>query len=218
MMRYMLAAVLLIVSNTYANETDTPVALGMVWGDTKAVAVGGFNTFDQETPYYDMKRYGTGGGRMQVGNTFGLALSSNTGVFINDEDTDWIVYPRVGFDVGGRYILNTNSTIETYYQWLPLLNVGPHINIGKCKLFISIKGGGTVGNFGHYGILPSVNWAWGAGGYFYYDGAGVSYAKYVFGGHLVEGVDAQYKQFILRAEQTDGLRREEAIMVLWSIK
>jgi len=192
-------------------------SLGASWGDTKTLFIGTSNLFDQEKYVMGVKRYGSGVSRLQVGNTVGLSFASSSGFFLNNEDTKWLIHPRVGVDFGGRLVLNTNSSTETYYEWLPMISIGPQFNIADCNLYFAGKYGVGIGNLGIYGILPRFDWgAHGAGIHLSCEkNIGISYSGTILNENQnIESIDLIYKSFTIRGERSKGFLEERSLLFL----
>lgn len=166
MIKYLLLLFLFLNYVAFADD-NKGASLGLTAGQTKGFAVGDYNLFDQDKLTFGIKRYGGGYSRLYIGNGVGLQLTAQGGVFLNDTpDSD--IGMRVGAEpVGGRINLNTNSQVESYYQWLPMISAGPEFNLLGDMIYVALRAGGSVGNYGNVGILPYFHDAFGAG--FYYD-------------------------------------------------
>lgn len=192
-----------------AEEPSFGLAAGNSWGAT----IGSYNLFDQDKVHWGMKRYGGGVSRMQVGNGLGLNLQSSGGVFLNDAEDPSFIEPKLTIEPGsGRLVLNTNGSVESSYQWLPMVGTGPQFNLFGNQLFVVARAGGSVGNFGNDGIVPRFHNAFGYGVYF---DNHVAFTYTVIGDARIEAAEVENNHFVLHLEQTRGQRDEKSYVFMW---
>ena len=125
--------------------------------------VNDINHFNQIDKSYGYAQYGSGGGGIQIGNGIGVDMNATSGLSLYGLGEGEGVAPHVGFDLGGRIRLNTNSGINSFYQWLPAVTVGPQFGWGRSRLLLLAKAGASVGNYDKTGLLPNFYWSYGAG-------------------------------------------------------
>ena len=156
---------------------------------------------------------------MFVGNGFGLDLGSSGGTFLNMENQDYTVWPRLGVEMGGKIVLSTNSDKETYYHWTPGLSVGPQLKVAGCSLYPSIMGGVGIGNFGKYGILPRFDLLYGPGAYLSCGENGVSYSHKIMGvgDHYFQSLEMTVGAFHMKLERNKGFRTEKSLLFMVNI-
>lgn len=139
------------------------------------VFIGEIEHFNQKDKLYGFRRYGFGYGSMQVGNGFGVDLISSSGMFITKEE-----FPiQVGVDIGGRVDFNSNSSVDSFYRWLPGITVGPSYTLFGYKGFSGFKAGVEAGNYRTPTLVPSFAVYYGAGTYLYSDASvlGMEYLR-----------------------------------------
>lgn len=171
---------LLISSSAFAGQQmqqETP-AVGVYYDQNNqaALTVGDFNLFDQNQTYYKLRRYGGGGGRMQLGNSlspkfdpnFGLNAYGDNGTVILglDKDEHNAVFPEIGLEfLNGRFSYNTSDKIQDFYEGFVGPSVGIHADIAGCRILPLVRGGGAAGTLGKNGLVPNANLAYGYAGH-----------------------------------------------------
>lgn len=162
------------------------------------------NHFDQIETTYGFTQYGSGGGGIQIGNGVGIDLNATSGMSLIGLGEREGIAPQIGFDLGGRIRLNTNSAINSFYQWLPAVTVGPQIGWGKSRLLLLAKGGASLGNYDNIGIMPNMYWSYGGGVALATEAVDISSGFMFFGDNSVVTGDVMTKCFKLKV----GVRAE----------
>lgn len=190
-----LLLLLLISNNGYADVgfgfSHTTGNSGNYYG----FSIGDFNHFDQSfKDRFDMYHYGYGRSTLTVGNGVELKLSANSGITLyglKDHKED--LFAHVGVDVGGRLLLNSNTAVKSYYEWMPALVLGPQWRVGTFTGMVASKWGIAIGNYDRPNLLPDLYPSYGLGVYLNNKvlDFGADYAR--FGDNFLLSLDAVYK-------------------------
>lgn len=141
--------------------------------------------FDQIEQSYGVSHYGYGSSGIQIGNGIGINLMANSGIILHGLEENEGATILVGTDLGGKILMNSNSSIKSYYQWLPAMTLGPQFGFGKNRLAFLVKGGIAAGNYDKHGIMPDIYGSYGAGFYSKLGLVNLSADRILFGNNQV---------------------------------
>lgn len=196
MIKYILAFSLIC---SVANATDQFSVMKGIYADDKgkySLLLGDQHLFDQTSLVFAFPHYGGGKTQMQVGNNFGLHMSSNSGFIINGLDVKQnnTVAPMIGFEpMNGRIQANTSTLIPDYYEGNSGVSFGPQIDIKGFRTLPIIKGGLAYGTLGKYGLVPRVDLMRGYGIHTSYSRLKLSYTKVIFNKYSMQDAYGMYR-------------------------
>jgi hypothetical protein len=151
---------------------ETPIGIGSLVGSASgkneyAAVLEGQNHFNQRPSLYQMSQYGHGQSRLEVGNKIGITLSSQSGVTLIGLNKNRKYFsPHLGIEAAsGRITFDSNGTMASYYEWIPMVSGGFQIQSGPCRILPLVKGGGALGNIVQNGIAPALGYSYGASSY-----------------------------------------------------
>jgi hypothetical protein len=209
-------SILLYPSFSLADK-EPPVVWGLIGGSSTGFVSAGYHLFNEQRDNDDffglhLPRYGSSLNRLQIGNGVGISINSVVGF------TESYSFITVGFEpTSGRVVLNTNSNIESYFEWMPALSLGPKFTLLGVDVSIHGRYGFAVGDMGLVGLSPEFtsSYGWAA----YLNTRLISIAAestYIGSGSLIKSLDVKSGFFIIRYEDTTSIRNEQSLMLLLS--
>lgn len=158
-------------TRTQPGFSASPVGIGALVGESGgtseyAVVIEGNNHFKQRRGIYDVRQYGHGQSRVEIGNGLGLSFAATSGVTLYGLDRKGGFSPHFGIEpASGRIVMNTRADREDYYEWLPMASVGPQFGWKACRMLPLARAGMAAGNLGRDNLKPAFNAAYGVGAY-----------------------------------------------------
>jgi hypothetical protein len=150
-------------------QFSDPIGVGSLYqksGDSKdyALVVEDDQHFRQRGKSLGVTRYGFAESRLELGSSTGVNLAAVSGITLFGlGDGQWFS-PHMGIEpFSSRLTWNTSHDRESFYEWLPMVSIGPQFAASTCRILPLVKGGASVGNLGYSGLLPRFNWAYGTG-------------------------------------------------------
>jgi hypothetical protein len=149
-----------------------PVGLGLLFGTAEnsneyRLVVEGQNHFNQRVGIYNVRQYGHGQARIELGNGAALNLAATSGITLFGLSRHSTFSPHIGIEpMSGRIALDSNRALESSYEWLPAVSAGPQFAFSSCRFLPLVRGGAGVGNLGKDGRAPSIRPTYGVGTYF----------------------------------------------------
>jgi hypothetical protein len=157
------------MSSRPGGQFSDPVGIGTLYqkadGQTDyAVVVEDDHHFRQKGKVLGVTRYGFAQSRLEIGSSTGVNLAAVSGITVFGLDERQRFSPHVGIEpFSSRLSWNTSDKRESFYEWLPMVSIGPQFATGSCRILPLVKGGASVGNLGYSGIRPRFARAYGTG-------------------------------------------------------
>jgi hypothetical protein len=120
--------------------------------------------FQQRPGFMDLRQYGFGQSRVELGSSIGFTASAVSGITVIGLRGHESFSPHLGIEpFNGKLSINSSDHRQGYYEWLPMVAFGPQFGAGHCRFLPLIRGGGAVGNLGRQDNLPRAHASYGAG-------------------------------------------------------
>lgn len=199
-----------------AEEPEAPVKFGFSIGESKGLVSSAYHLFNEnkDTDFFDLNlpRYGSSFNRLQVGNGIGISINSVVGF------TKSVEFMTIGIEpTSGRFVINSNPEIQSYYEWTPMLTLGPKFTL--CGIDLSFHGryGFAVGDMGLVGFGLEADTAYGFAAYAHTRLIQIAAeSTYIGAGTLIKNIDVKTGYFIMRFEDVTSIRNEQSFMMLFS--
>lgn len=173
--------------------------------------VEGHNHFEQRETYFQIRQYGFGQSRLEIGGGFGIRLAATSGVTLYGvDDTGGWIAPHLGVEpFSGQINWNTSDRQESFYQWFPMASAGFQIETSACRILPLVKAGGAAGNYEKSGLLPRFSTSYGSS--FHLNCAGLDLGAEIIRLNQSKPVDFGALDFAIHPTRTNfkmGIRAE----------
>lgn len=200
-----------------ADQSFSPVGVGGIIGDGKGVILGDWHQFDQGTRSFGFNRYGGGYSYLIAGNGLGVSAGDASGVFVF-EPSDAKMWWALGAEPGsGQIEAHTNSSIQSFYAWTPMLSTGPAFNIDNGnQVYFALKGGAAISTMGKNGLPPYARLAHGYGIYYSHKETltiGASYTTFNLG--TLSDISIDGNQLGVKIGYIKGMWEEYSYIVMY---